>query len=373
MNQLRQPQGTPIGGQWATGARDEPKFGSAELADVQTMMSNVGIVVTDAEAAEALRVFKQTVRAYRDRIGDAAVDEDDMAQEVAEAWLKRRAAGRGVDNLKAYARTHGNGQVVGALRNTTGRTQQHIRAMGLYHEALATEANQLGRKLTPAEEDRIATKIQADMLAAAYRRAEEKGVDPKKYATWYQLSKGWHRNTGRSFTSFDPTFHDREQESNRVGSLDPDQIVDQQIAALEAKRSRSETPTVQALVPADAKAVAYPMLASRMPSLPKPQPGSLTPSAIAKARKTVSEHPGGVVGAMRDWQHGETNPATEAVFKAFGGLGGDDGMDARDKVSDLFLSQPTYAEDLWVSALKCSSPDANPGGKFHSVLSAIGL
>ncbi|PWJ61101.1 hypothetical protein B0H03_12039 [Rathayibacter iranicus NCPPB 2253 = VKM Ac-1602] len=88
---------------------------------------------------------------------------------------------------------------------------------------------------------------------------------------------------------------------------------------------------------------------------PKVQRGTLDAVRAKAAAAAVVSHPGGVEQLARDWERGETTEAQDAaLFAPFGDLS----MSDRERAVGQLLRQPSYAEDLYGSALSIASSRA---------------
>lgn len=88
---------------------------------------------------------------------------------------------------------------------------------------------------------------------------------------------------------------------------------------------------------------------------PQAVEASMSAAACTKARAFVTAD-GGAAVVARQWDEtGEDTPASNALFAPFGDLDGT----GRERVVDLLLSNPNYADDMWGSAMtKANSRNA---------------
>lgn len=304
----RQPAGIPVGGQFAASAHTEADLSLDEVS---------GLTVTDEMIAQF------AAEAARNEAGryPGQIDRDDLAQEAALEYVKRRK--KNLDAIASgdvsaeqsavllshpgpYIQTIAHGL---AQRVVTGFEQSYERsAIKGYLDAKRSLEQHLGRALTGAEEDDLATQIRDDQPPG--RRAKE----------------GFHRTAPGTVSLDDEDGPDRLSKMAAAGATGTDlgtsggggdvpegTMAAALLDAIDAGEANAR---------ADARRNAWAAVAE-MRGVPNVIAESLSESEAAAARRALNDH-GGAVAVARMWsaETAETPAqiaACEALFVPFGG------------------------------------------------------
>lgn len=315
----RRPAGIPTGGQFAPTAHEE-----SDLA-----LEAPGGYGPEVPRDELLGVISDKVRFWAFRQGVPFAGQDDLIQDVAVEVLGARE-GSVVTEQFVHA----------VARRVVTRSVGHVRlspvnraAMKQFSRAVADRESVLGRALSERE---------MDVLAAAIR-------------------EGWHDQAHRPSPDFraqaarsttvvlDPAVHDVpapfDVESEALGGdgeVGP--ALAAAVAAMDAGATREELARM------------YWNITAESGGAPAARAGSVSKRQFTRARAMMAARPGGVMGAVRQWERGEVDASTEMLFYPFGRL--DEG--GRDEVCRLLRENPARAADLWSSALAFASTAHSP-------------
>lgn len=329
--QHRQPAGVPVGGQFAATARTEP---STTLLD-PTGASHADEAIIELSETELLAAARQSVRTHAFRQGVRFVGEDDMVQETIEKVLTYKRNNGQVVITRPYVHTVGAGIVAQAAR---GRLRAEDRkAIGIFNARVGELEEEMGRKLTSAEQDQVAAKIREDWPDPRHRPSVDFVALAQVRVLSLDATQGSDDDEGR-------TLGETLSESGALATtldaddlaVDPESLAGQVLSGARADKARNRTD-------------AWDIYAS-IGDLPRAQPQAVSRRQATAARVHVAQG-GGVLAAARTWQQGEATPATEALFSPFGHL--DEG--GRDQVAEALLERSAYAEELWGAAIAKAS------------------
>lgn len=335
--QSRQPAGVPVGGQFATTARTEA---STVLLDPAST-SHADEAILELSEMELLAAARQSVRTHAFRQGVRFVGEEDMVQETIEKVLHYKRNNGQVVITRPYVHTVGAGIVAQAAR---GRLRAEDRkAIGIFNARVGQLEEEMGRKLTSAEQDTLAAKIREDWPDPRHRPSVDFVALAQVRVLSLDATQGSDDDEGR-------TLAETLSESGALATtldaddlaVDPETLAGQVLSGERANKAQN-------------RADAWDIYAS-MSNLPLAQPKAVSPRHATAARVQIAQA-GGVCEAARTWQQGESTPATEALFSPFGPL--DEG--ARDDVAEALLERSAYAEELWAAAMAKASRRNKPG------------
>lgn len=289
----RQPQGTPVGGQFAQRENPEPDF---DLDDIQEIVVNA----------------KQFGSMLAWRYG---VDADDLTQESLLSFVSAvRKNGRGnIANPGGYIATSARRAAVMAVYGSDGATRS---ALVVLRDRRAEIAQSIGRDLTQAEIEELAEEIRTS--APAGRRPRE----------------GFHRKT--KFVPLDaveepvdsPPTQDADFADGSFGAMADD-------LAQKGKGHKVE-----------AKRLAWRAIAEGA-GAPYAATGTLNWRHTSHARKVVAEAGGASAVAARWERSHESSAESDALFIPFGDI--DEA--GKEKVCDILVRYQSHAENLWFVAL----------------------
>lgn len=334
--QPRQPAGVPVGGQFAATARAE--IGTCLLDPAAASHADEAIV--ELSETELLAAARQSVRTHAFRQGVRFVGEDDMVQETIEKVLTYKKNNGQVVVTRPYVHTVATGIVAQAAR---GRLRAEDRkAIGILNARVGQLEEEMGRKLTSAEQDQLAAKIREDWPDPRHRPS----VDFVALAQVRVLSLDATQGSDDEGRTLAETLSESGALATTLDAddlaVDPDTLAGQVLSGERSDKVRN-------------RADAWDIYAS-MGGLPTAVPKAVSPRHASAARVHIAQA-GGVCAAARTWQQGESTPATEALFSPFGPL--DEG--GRDQVAEALLGRSAFAEELWGSAMAKASRRTKPG------------
>ena len=225
------------------------------------------------------------------------------------------------------------------VSTTISRAQGHInlgstdrRAMKAFAQERELREDQLGRTLTPREEQDLARQIR-DTWPDSRHRPSSNFLERARLAQTGQI----YREDGTLIEGHNPW---TDGESIAV---DPDGPLGRAEAALNSGSRRN------------ARKDAWDALAEL-----RNRNGERVPRVLADThservaswcRTVLDDYPGGVKGAVDTWQRAEEDEGTIALFAPFGDID----EQGRDAVCRMLNRHPQAAEDLWAAAMSRST------------------
>ena len=331
-DQSRQPTGVPIGGQYATTTRQEATDVDLGALLAPDKASHADEAIVELTTTQLLAAATAAVRAHSYKANVRFVGQDDMVQETIEAVLRYKRNNGQIVLTRPYVRVVAAGVVAIAVR---GRLRAEDRkAIGIFTKKVTDLETELGRNLSGTEKDQVASRIRDEWPDPRHRPS----VDFVALAQVRVLSLDQSSNDdGRTLgdTVADHSAFSTDLNADDM-SVDPQTPAGQVLSGVRADKSQN-------------RADAWELYAG-LTGLPFASPRQVTPRAATAARVSM-DTAGGVVNAAKTWQHGETSPATDALFSPFKDI--DD--TGRDNIADALVSRGAYAEEMWNSALSASS------------------
>lgn len=306
--------GTPVTDGGLTDNWDDPEFGAEILAFTQRRAKR---------AAERVGYTRQ----------QQGADADDIAQDALLDLVKARAAGRRIENQRAYLSTVAKNvaaQMGDRIRKEDRAALVQLRAACERHEQI---------------HDRAATALEVDAFA---RDILERWPDRR-----HLPSRDFYRRP-QSIAGVEVNVTSAEDaHQTRAGHLndgltnlrgDPGPSVDASSWTALAMWCSTEDNQVGTLH--DTRMLAYAAMAERARS-PQPRIASIPRNKAYELRHTVADH-GGAASVVQTWMRGEDDPGTEALFAPFGDLEPHE----RDQVCNVLTSSGSDgAQQLWDSAI----------------------
>lgn len=341
ISQTRVQAGIPTGGQFSQSLRDESGVSLADLADsfldefdTDDTFDPAGhdAVSRAVDNAYASARHWESRKGVRER-SRGVMDVDDMAQEGMLAVLERQANGQVIDDSKAYAHT-----VIWGIANQAGNLavrQEDRKALKMFNQAVDRKASSLGRRLTPSEEDQVATAIRNNWHDQRRKPSE----DFRRYAGQMEVSMDASESDSAA-DYFMPHAPAADAEVRSVNDIAPGSFKDRALDAIEGHGGDLR----------DARRMLWNALAEDG-AAPMVQAGTLSQRKVTSTRSDMAAYPGGVTGALDAWERGENNSGTEALFAPWATT--DEAT--RDQVVNQMRRFPGRSEDLWDSALKLAN------------------
>lgn len=331
--------GVPTGGQFAPSPHPEPGFainddGIDDSIEEAASAWVDDLASADPEAYEAPDAFDRLpaeVVIEQARVSGSywgrryGVDPDEVTSSTVVAFtnaMRRRSRPAELGNHEAYlhsvARSFAASAIAGAERG------EDRKAWAEYRRRI----DGLGHSPTEDEQDAIAEEVR--MSQPARRRA----------------STGFHRRS-RAISLDEPTSYVGLEGVTDGGISE----VDDRLSADARQWPDLERPnTHRGRV--ELRRSAWSLYA---PDAPQAASGALTPAQATRSRKQVARS-GGVMAAAAAWRSGDIDaPTAQAFFSPFGDL--DEA--GRDEVVDRLVAHPTYATDLWSSAVMAATDRGN--------------
>lgn len=323
--------GVPTGGQFAPSAHPEPGFTLDDYEEVEEASAWVAdLAAADPEAYEAPDAFEHL---SADAVIEQArvsgsywgrrygVDPDEVTASTVTAFtgaMRRRSRPSELGNHEAYlhsvARSFAASSIAGAERGEDRRawTEYRRRIDGLGHSPTEDEQDAI------AEEVRMSQPARRRASVGFHRRSRAVSLDgPGSYAGIEGVTDGGISEVEDRLSPGARQWPELERPTTHRGRV-------------ELRRS------------------AWSLYA---PDAPQAAPGTLTPAQATRNRKQVART-GGVMAAAAAWRSGDIDaPTAEAFFSPFGDL--DEA--GRDEVVDRLVAHPTYATDLWSSAVMAAT------------------
>lgn len=330
--QPRQPAGVPVGGQFATATRAESATVLLDPSDA----SHADQAIAELSEAELIAAARQSVRTHAYRQGVRFVGEDDMVQETIEKVLQYKRNNEQVIITRPYVHTVGAGIVAQAAR---GRLRAEDRkAIGIFNRRKGELEEEMGRPLTPTEQDQLAAQIRESWHDPRHRPSADFVALAQVRVLSLDATVGSEDEGGRSLA--DTLSNDARLSTSMADAddlaVDPDTMAGQVLSGARADRNQNRVDAWD--------------IYAEMKDLPTAQAKAVSPRHATAHRARVADA-GGVCAAARTWLSGEDSPATEALFAPFGALD----MTARDQVAEALLERSPYAEELWAAAMAKSS------------------
>ena len=337
--QLRQPAGTPVGGQFAPTSRPEAT-GIHLTEDPDPPLED------DIAASTVLAEATVWGKRYAHRYGVEAADViGATALAFYEQRARRAAAGKPPIKDIAYLNTLARNIALQAI----GADRSYIRqAFRRYRQRCAERTQELGRSLSRREEDEIAAAI-----IAAQEPRRRAPADFHHRRRTVSLDAPAHRYHGRD-TRGESQSSDETMAELLAAPDDPTEGIIERESPLGAIGERA----AQLAATGDharAKRLAWDALAE-LSGAPKVQPSVVTERHAARARKVIAEA-GGAYAVARSYDQGLAGQdVMAALFAPFGAI--DDSK--RDAVVATLLGHPHLAGELWDLALRsATAPRAN--------------
>jgi hypothetical protein len=344
-SRTRKPAGVPVGGQFASEQRPRAAVALAEpppdpeaLLDQARTSSSFWAarygagsdVAEEATGRAALATLEAFTRAQQEQLGDDGQPLTDASDRS-----------EGIGNLRAYVHRSAMTHVLLELaaRTATPRQSNDSRARRLFDLRCNELAVEMGRSLTPREQENLAAEI---------RQGFPDNARPHK--DFFRDNRSQVMAFGTDATDVDAFRADRHYS---VGFSSHATAPQDEEPPPGSARARAEAILAEGgrAAQLSAKTFAWSLVAERT-GAPHPSPASLSEYAAARTRKSVREA-GGAVAVARSIRTGEKPPPEvhEALFKPFGPLD----AQQRTAVVDLILAHPGYGDDLWDASVTAST------------------
>lgn len=337
-SQTRVAAGVPTGGQFAASQRAESDLTLEDLTDAY-----LGEVDSTPEEIDEVRrtidLAYDSARHWESRKGvrersRGVIDVDDMAQEAALSILEREANGHVIKDKKGYMHTYAWG--IAQQAGNHGVRQEDRKALKMFRTECSEREATLGRSLTRSEEDQIADDIRANW----HDQRRKPTVNFRRFQGQMEVSMDAQESTDAVGYLLPNSVLGRPGEETT--EVAPGSYTDRALAAVEGHEGDLR----------DARRMLWNALAEMSDNdVPMVRAGTMSQRKVTAARATLAQHPGGVLGAARDWENGQSNAATEALLAPWG----ERSVDERQSVIDQMRRHPERAEDLWDSALKLAN------------------
>lgn len=361
VSHARVPAGIPTGGQFAEARRGEaelrlaePTVGAGSTGQASAESASEGL---DRAAEEYLDTYdaagassehaalQQTIdlaydsarhwerqKGARDR-SRGVIDEDDVAQEALLAVLERQANGHVVDDPKGYM--HRCARSVAQRAGNEAVRQENRKALRMFNQASDQRAGELGRRLTRAEEDQIATSIRDSWHDPRHKPS----ADFRRYAG--QMEVSIHASETQDTYLLPNSVLGQPGEENTF-EIRPGTFTDRAFDAAEGFDGDLR----------HAKRLLWNALAEHSEETPLVQQGTLSQRKVTAMRAKMNTQPHGVLGAIDAWENGQHGPATDALFAPWGT---DCPPEAQQAVVTQIRRFPERADALWNSAMQLAN------------------
>ena len=336
----RIPAGMPGAGEWtntllkeATGVtlgvdpQAEKDARNAAYAEKRAAMDKLLAKYTDPEklnrqVLEAADVF---VRRYSQDQKSNHVGKEDIAQESVEHLLAMLERGVEINNFSQFIPSLVANRTVRATENKF--RAENRRAYRIWKQKCDDLHHKVGRSLTRTEEDALAQDVLDEWQDVRHKPS-------KDFRTPHTVDTSLDAPIGEDDFNLGMTLVADEHTGNYI---EPDSYMDQAFTAVEQVGSANK---------AHAKRLMFNALAEGGEGeVPLSREGSLSQRQVTKHRTAMKEV--GVLEACNDWGDMKQNEAVTALFAPFGELD----SAGQEKVVFFLQARPSYAEDLWASAI----------------------
>lgn len=360
-NRNRQPQGIPVGGQFAADRKSEPT--SRLNAFGQNLETPAVFAMADAIAGISDSAYGYWQGgANRALEYNAAVSAEDVSQDAMVEMWKESLNGNRIDHP---AKLH-NVKASQMARRQANPDQAWSQPRALGHRLLAKKVtdfqNEKLRNPLPSEHDALVEEVHAEWSDVHHplprgfqqqtRRVTDLGTAGENDAPMEWLDRAT-QDSGMSVPS---------AEQMALDTSDP--TYDDAMDALSDAVAHASGNKERAVV----RRETWNRMAAGFKGMPKTLSGQVSQRRVSAATKSVKEFmaeyddngdpvagSGGVNACVRAWNRGELpEEMEESFFVAFGGEGLH--VDRKDAVVDYLAKHKNYAHDLWESAvLDCNS------------------
>lgn len=345
----RVPAGVRTGGQFATDTRAEA---DVDLLDPATDTTEAYSDDPVDMAPEQLAVQALVAARHHSRTrGLRFTDPADIAHDTVVTILEARRRNPDQVVTPAYVHRIASGHVAIQLRGNL-RVEDR-KAKAIYDKKLKELEEVLGRRTGSAERRALATQIRDEWDDPRHKPS----VRFVELAEMRVLSLDAPSGENGDKTFGDDIAKDIRHAHEEADAIDPGSIAGQVLAAAEGQHyRRDEAGNAEVVKETKRKAAAKDRLwdaFAETSGVPEVAHGSMTPKDRREAVEAMTAG-GGVLAAVRDWEHGESTPAVKALFAPFGRIS----MTERDEITELIGRNRAYAEDLWESAVRAAGKPA---------------
>ena len=305
--QARVRPGVPTGGQWASVARDEP-----------------GPLDLDSVAHQILAQARKSAAWQAERTGR---DPEEIAGETVVRVIKalrKDPTGLAQVNLNGYVHQVARSVATRITDEGGAVSSANVKAWKVLQQRRSERAAELGHDLTPAELITLADEIRMSFPPGRRPTPHFYEVSIVKTLDVNQYDHGDENPLHPEPSYLPPDTNDYVETVERV--------LDEQGARMARNHAWN--------------------LVANGAGAPTVAAGTISERQAANARRTISEYPGGVLGACRDYRSKTLDPATaDALFAAFGELD----RDGRSDVADTLIQYRGLCDDLWDSGVSMAT------------------